>query len=545
MALTQSLGAACRVFRNRGLARVEISWAGSMCGEFLSIVAFGVYAYQAGGAPAVGLVAAIQLAPAAVLAPLAAELGDRVARERVVIGSEVVRATAMALAATAVWTHAPAGAVYVMAAVTGVAAQALYPAQTGLVPLLARTAEEVTAASAASSLIRSAAGLLAPALGGVLLFTGSIGTLFLACALCFAAAVAVATTIGATSELRAAPPSRGPLRDLLAGFRAAREDRDIAVMLGIFAVHGISRGALGVLLVIVPLELLGLHDSSVGFFNAAVGIGGIFGAVATAAMTGRRRLAAAVAAGLVLTGGPLMLAGAASVTAWLLVCMAIAGVGITVVSAAGTVLLVRLARDDVLARVLGVLGTLRAAAMTAGSLLAPLLAQLIGVRATLVAVGAITPAAAIAARRALRRIDEDVTVHEDELRLLRESPVFAPVHPVALERLAARLRPFTVQAGTVVLNEGEVGDHVYLVAGGRLEVTWNDRTVNVIQAGEIFGEMALLHDQPRNATVTAREEARLYGLEKDEFLAAVVCHPSSSHEVDNLISARLTRSGMV
>jgi MFS family permease len=544
-ALTDSLSAARTVFQNRDLARVQISWAGSMFGEFLSFVAFGVYAYEVGGAPAVGLVAAIQLAPAAALAPVVAVLGDRIPRERVIVGSEIVRAAAMAAAAAAVWTDAPAGVVYAAAAVAGVLAQALYPAQNGLVPLLARTAEEVTAACAASSLIRSAAGLLAPAVGGLILITGSIGTLFVVCALCFAAAVAVAATVRGTSELRVAPPSRGALRELLAGFRAAREDRDIAVVLGIFAVHGIGRGALGVLLVIVPLELLDLHESSVGFFNAAVGVGGLVGAVVTAAVAGRRRLAGAVAVGLVLTGGPLMLAAAAEFTTWLLVCMAAVGVGVAVVSAAGTVLLIRSARDDVLARVLGVLGTLRAAAMTVGSLLTPLLVHLVGVRTTLLAVGALTPATAIAARRALRRIDDDSTVHEDELRLLRASPVFAPVLPVALERLAARLEPMTVPAGTIVLHEGDVGDNVYLVADGRLEVVWNDRTVNVIEPGDIFGEMALLRDQPRNATVTAREDATLFGLDKDEFVAAVTGHPCSTRTLEDLIAARLARSGML
>jgi MFS family permease len=160
-----------------------------------------------------------------------------------------------------------------------------------------------------------------------------------------------------------------------------------------------------------------------------------------AAVAGRRRLAGTVAAGLVLTGGPLMLAGAANVTSWLLACVTVAGVGITVVSAAGTVLLVRSVRDDVLARVLGVLGTMRAAAMTIGSLATPLLVYLVGVRATLVATGALTPLTALVAKRALKRIDDESSVPEYELRLLRTPPVFAPILPVALERLAARLEP--------------------------------------------------------------------------------------------------------
>jgi MFS family permease len=544
-ALADSLSAARIVFRNRDLARVELSWAGSMSGEFLSIVALGVYAYQAGGAAAVGLVGAIQLGPAAVLAPVAAMLGDRLRRELVVVGSEVVRAAAMTLAAAAVWMDAPIGVVYALAAVAVVAAQALYPAQTALVPLFARSADEVTAASAASSLIRSAAGLLAPALGGLVLITGSIGMLFAVCAACFAAAAAVAATVPGTGGVRTAPASRGPLRELLAGFRAAREDRDIAVVLGIFGVHGIGRGALGVLLVVVPLELLHLQDSSVGFFNAAVGVGSLVGAVATAAVAGRRRLAGTVAAGLVLTGGPLMLAGAVDATSWLLACLTVVGVGITVVSAAGTVLLVRSVRDDVLARVLGVLGTLRAAAMTIGSLATPLLVYLIGVRAALIATGALTPLTAFIAKRALKQIDDGSIVPEYELRLLRTSPVFAPVLPVALERLAARLEPMAVAADTTVVHEGDEGDRVFLVADGRLEVSSNDRPLDVLEAGELFGEMALLRGQPRNATVTALEDVTLYGLGKDEFLAAVSGHPSSSREAEDLVTARLTARGMV
>jgi MFS family permease len=539
-ALGESLTAARAVFRNRDLARVELSWAGSMSGEFLCVVALGVYAYRAGGAAAVGLVGAIQLAPSAVVSPFAAVLGDRMRRELVIVGSETVRAAAMAGAAAAAWTGAPAAVVYALAAVAAVACQALYPAQTALVPLLSRSASEVTAASAASTLIRSAAGLIAPALGGLVLLAGSTALLFAVCAGFFAAAAVLAASIRGTAGVRAARPSRGPLRELLAGFGAAREDRQVSVVLALFGVHGVGRGALAVLVVVVPLELLELSEASVGFVSAAVGVGGLAGAVATAAFAGRRRLAGVVAAGLVLTGAPLMLAAAATPTAWLLVCLTVVGTGITIVSAAGTVLLVRSVRDDVLARVLGILGTVRAAAMTVGSLAAPLLVALLGVRATLVAVGVVTPVAALVARRALRRIDDASIVPEPELRLLRTSPVFAPVLPIALERLAARLEPISVTAGTAVVREGDEGDLVYLVADGRLEVSAKGRAVGALETGELFGEMALFRNQPRNATVTALEDATLYALGKEEFLAAVTGHPESSRETDDLITTRLS-----
>jgi CRP-like cAMP-binding protein len=107
------------------------------------------------------------------------------------------------------------------------------------------------------------------------------------------------------------------------------------------------------------------------------------------------------------------------------------------------------------------------------------------------------------------------------------------------------LEPITVPADTTVVHEGDEGDRVYLVADGRLEVSSSDRTLDVLEAGELFGEMALLRGQPRNATVTALEDATLYGLGKDEFLAAVSGHPGSNREAEDLVTARLTARDMV
>ncbi|MDQ3992018.1 MAG: MFS transporter, partial [Actinomycetota bacterium] len=186
--LTGSFSAFRAALARPDLRRVQLAWAGSTSGEFVSIVALGVFAYQAGGASAVGVVAVVQMVPSMLLSPVAGVLGDRFRRERVVIAADAVRATAMALAAVAAVADAPVVTVYVLASILAIGSQAFYPAQTALVPLLARSADDVTAATAASSLIRNAAGLLAPAVAGAVLLVADVAVLYVLAAAAFALA---------------------------------------------------------------------------------------------------------------------------------------------------------------------------------------------------------------------------------------------------------------------------------------------------------------------------------------------------------------------
>jgi MFS family permease len=518
---------------------VQLAWAASTSGEFVSIVALGVFAYEAGGAAAVGVVAVVQMVPSMLLSPVAGILGDRFRRERVVIGSDVVRAVSMGLAAAAAAAEAPVAVVYVLAAVLALGSQAFYPSQTALVPLLARSADDVTAASAASSLIRNASGLLAPAVAGVVLLVADVAVLYVLSAALFALAALVLAGLGRTDSVRRAPPMVGALRELARGFRAAGADRGIALVLGLFAAHGIARGSVGVLLVVVPLELLDTGEAGVGFLNAAVGVGGLAGAIATAGLVGRRTLAWPMAIGLAGTGAALLLAGALPSAALVVIAIAAVGAGFAVVSVIGSTLLVRSTRDDVLARVLGVLGTLRAGSMALGAVLAPILVAAGGPRVALAGTGAVLVLTAVAVRSGVRALDARSDVPEYELRLLRTAPVFAPILPVALERLAARLEPIVVDAGTEVVCEGDPADCVYLVAEGRLAVETDGRVLSSMGPCELFGEMALLRNAPRNATVRALEDSRVYRLERGEFLAAVTGHPVSSQQASDLVATRL------
>ena len=199
----------------------------------------------------------------------------------------------------------------------------------------------------------------------------------------------------------------------------------------------------------------------------------------------------------------------------------------------------RSTRDDVLARVIGVLGSVRSGAMALGSILAAALVAVGGAQLALVVTGIVLVAAAAVARLGVRMLDARSEVPEDELRLLRAAPVFAPILPVALERLAARLEPIVVPSGTEIVRQGDPGDCVYLVAEGDLEVETDGRVLSHLGPCDLVGEMALLRNAPRNATVRAVQASRVYRLERSEFLAAVTGHPVSTREATDLIATRL------
>ena len=153
------------VYRNPALRRLQFAWAGSIIGSWAYAIALVVYAYRHGGASAVGLVGLIRWLPAAVAAPFAAILGDRYPRVPVMLGSDLIRAAGLAGMAACVLTHGPVELVYALAAAVAVTTTAFQPAQAAILPSLARTPEELTAANVSSSTIESLGFCVGPRSG--------------------------------------------------------------------------------------------------------------------------------------------------------------------------------------------------------------------------------------------------------------------------------------------------------------------------------------------------------------------------------------------
>jgi MFS family permease len=541
----ESLAAFGAVFANADLRRIQLADAGSILAGWAYGIALSVYAYDQGGAAAVGYVNVLRWVPSAVAAPFMAVLADRFPRRRVMIASDVVRAGALVGATLAFYAHAPAPAVYALAVFVQLVGRAFRPAQAAILPSLARTPEELTAANVTSSTLESVGLFLGPAAGGLLIAATDAGVVFatMAGAFVWSALLIVRVRAPAETERRTAaePAEPAGFRDeAFAGFRTIRGESRLRLITGLFAGQTFVDGLLNVLVVVLAFRVLHQGAAGVGYLNSAIGIGGLVGALVAIALVGHRRLAGGFGVGMLLWGAPIIVVALVP-NLWVAIAMlALVGVGNTLVDVTGMTIMQRTVVDEVLARAFGVLDSLLLAGVAVGSILAPLVVAGLGARGALAATGALLPILIVVSWRQLQAMDEAAVIPEHEVALLRAIPIFAPLPEATVEHLASRLARLRVQSGDTVIRQGDPGDRFYVVGDGELEASVDSRVATELGPGSYFGEIALLRDVPRTATVTARSDSDLYALERDDFLAAVTGHSDSAEAAEAVVLSRLS-----
>ena len=543
-ALATTLRAYASVLRNRDLRLVELAWTAMTLANYAQVVAITVLAYEAGGAGAVGLAAVVRVLPSVVVAPLAGAAADRYARERVMLVTALVATIGAALAAVSVAAEAPAGLVYVLGALVGGCDGAMRPAQAALLPSLSPTPEDLTASNALSTTVESVGMFVGPAIGALLLAVVGIDATLAITVVVFAAAAALIAGVHAPLDAPSDPePGQPPsvdglMRSVLGGLSVLRRDGGARLVVAVFGCQTLVDGALNVYLVVVAVDL-GLGADGLGVLLSAIGVGGVLGAFVSGGLGTGRRLAAGVSLGIVLWGLPIVVMGLSGATTPTLAVLVVLGLGNTITDVAGVTMLQRIVPDEVLARVLGVLESVVIGTLGVGALLAPPLLDALGMEAALVVTGAGLAMVALLSWRPLARIEARLPSVRPEIELLRATAIFAPVDGVTLDRLASQLEPVRLAAGETLFEQGAVGDRFYIIATGEVEVLVDGRPVALERPGEGLGEIALLRDVPRTATVRAKTDVHLAALERDEFLSAVTGHPASAELADAVVSSRL------
>jgi hypothetical protein len=297
------------------------------------------------------------------------------------------------------------------------------------------------------------------------------------------------------------------------------------------------RGCLNVLIVVAAFQLLDGAGGTVGLLPAAVGAGGVIGAVVSSTFHSRR-LARIFALSLFGWGIPIVLVAPSEQLAAAFVLLAIVGAANSVEDVSGFTLLQRAIRDDALSGVLGLIWGAAMGAVALGSVVAPILVTELGARAAFVLVGCLLPALTIAGFRRMRVLDDETVPSRQQL-LVDGVPMFVPLSLAAKERLATKLQPLDVPAGATIVRAGESGDRFYLIDSGSVRVEF-EQGEKLSEAGDYFGEIALLRDVPRTATVTAGTETHLFTLERADFLAAVTGHALAEAAARDIVGARLS-----
>jgi predicted MFS family arabinose efflux permease len=530
---------------NADLRRVQAARLISVTGRWAYTVTLAVFAYRSGGAAGVAVAGIVRLGPATLIAPFTGALAARFRVERLLLAGGAARTLALAAAAALVFEGRPAWAVYLCVAVESACSTALRPLQNSLLPSLARTPEELTSTTLALSVIESFGVLFGPLLAAILLEGASIGVVFAAASASYLVSLILLAPIRAEPIERTelVVDSEGLMESALAGIRAVGGSRESTTVILLYGAQNFVAGALNVLLVVTALRLLGLGQSSVGALTAAIGVGGVLGGGLVLARVRKARYGSDLALGLFLWGVPLVLLAVSSSETVAFLLLAVVGVGVTVVDVSAVTLLQRVAQGELLAHALGLLQAIFVAGVALGTLAAPLLVSAFGIRTALLLTGLPLPLLAAALWRRLRRFDHGGTPASPWAELLAATTIFAPLTQAARESLARSLREQELPVGTTVFAQGDPGDDFYLIAEGEVDVDIDGKPVRRLGPGDYFGEIALLRDVARTATIRTAGHVRLLALDRDSFLATVASNRGSADAADAVVGARVGFAG--
>ncbi len=567
--LRESKAALVEVFRNPNLRRLNLAFAGSVVGDWAYAVGVSVYAYTQGGATAVGVLGVVRYVTMALLGPFTSLLADRFNRKWVMVVADCVRVVLVLAAGLVIWSDGPSLVIYALAVCTSVAGTAFRPAQAALMPSLTNHPGELTAANVASSTIESVGFFAGPAIGGLLIAVSGVSAVFIFDAFTFvwsaALVLAVRPVAVAEPEPEASvpeapelaadepaadepaadepaadePAARGnPFAGVGDGYREIFRNRDIRLLVGMYCAQTVVAGASLVFTVAIALDMLEMGKGGVGIIDSAVGVGGIIGGFVALMLSQRGKLARDFGLGVILWAAPLLLIAAWPTLASALVAMVIIGLANSVVDVNAFTILQRMVPEAVMGRVFGAMESAIVASMGVGALLMPVLINTIGLRSGLVVIGVAVILVVLLGIGGLRRIDY-VALAPEGLELLRGVAILGVLPDKVLERLARSSRLVEVPSGQAVFSEGDGGDLFHVIESGTVDVTIRGAFVRTLSAGDSFGEIALLRDTPRTATVTATTDLVTRAIHRDKFLPAVTGHGGAVDEADQVVSSLL------
>jgi MFS family permease len=526
------------VLGNGALVRLELVWATVTLARWALAILVALYAYRAGGAGAAGAVAVARIAPAAFLAPRLALSADRRSRRLVLLLSVAVRLVVTSAMAFAALEHAPVWVMAVLAAVWSVADAVHRPAQVALMTTVARTPGQLGAANALWGMVDNGGFLAASLVVGVSLAVAGIAEALTVTALVLVVALVALVGVPADAPMPSLEDT-DPRRELAVGLRTVRAMPELRMLVGLQVANLFVQAMVDLLVVVTAVSLLEMGEQGAGWLNSAWGVGGVLGGIVATALLARHRLPLALRWGLWLVGVPLATIAVLPQVPAALGALLVVGVGFGMLEVSLLTLSQRLVPCDVMARVYGVEETLTIIAMAIGSICASTLVQLVGERGALAATGVVLPLVGVLLWTRLRRLDEQVDSDDSAFQLVRGVPAFASLPVASLESLASRSRWLRYDAGVDIVRQGEEGNAFFVIEHGEVDVFEHEVHRRVEGPGEHFGEIALLRDVPRTATVRARSEVSVLVLDRPEFLAAVGSYRRARVTLDEVASSRL------
>jgi hypothetical protein len=508
----------------------------SSIGDWLYLVALLVVVYETSSDPLLlGIVGAARVLPYVVLSIPAGIIADRYERRLVLLITDVARGTIMLALAWLVLVDGPLWAIVGLAVLATCFSCFFGPTIGAYLPTLVRDERELGPANSAWSTLDNLAFVIGPAVAGLLIAISGLGLAFLLNAVSFAF---VAIILWRLPSERGRPGSADMSGD--PGQQAADDGagsvppatlrsalRPLAGLAVIDTVAGFVFGGLAVLTVVLAVNQLGADVAATGYLNAAVGIGGIFGAVSAGLFVVRPGLRLPLIIGSLALAVGVTALGLTHNLGPALVAMGVASAGSLLTEVVSTTIFQRIVPDAIRGRALGTIATISTLAYAAGSFVVPVAAGAVGITPVLVASGILVAGGSVVSVLLIgaggRGPSPDLVAAAARVAAL---PIFAGVPEARLGAALARATQLDVSAGTVVIRQGDPADRFYVILEGAFAVDQGgpDGTVTRLRTmgpDEVFGELGLLTGAPRSATVTVANDGRLLVLNAAEFLELV------------------------
>lgn len=551
-ALRTTIAALRQALANDGIRRLGISWTLGIAADAALVVVTLVTVFNVGGVVAAALLGAIRMVPAVVAGMLAGAMLERFRGGRILVTLGLIRAISAGLTSAVIATAGPTMddhqftlvLLFVLAAVAAAAGAPVRPTQVTLMPAIARSPGELVAANTAWSTGEGLGAFVGPFVASVLMALGMPP----AVAAVAAAAFFVTAVVGAGLRFEQAADVSGGGRHvssglhLMDGVRVVRRRPLLAwSMLGTYG-QVLTRGLLSALMVVAAIELLDMGQWGLGLLGAALGLGGLIGAIFALSSSRSEQLVRTESVALVFWGLPIAVIGVLPLPAVAMMAMVVIGVANATYDVALFTIFQRGSANDERAPVLSVLEGAIGFGAVSGSLLAPVLLLVFGTSGALLAGGAILPILALVIYRRIGHLGRITVVDERLVDLLQRVPAFAELPLTAVERLVEGLVPFADHAGTELMTQGEPGDRFVVIATGEIDVLVDGQTIHRLGPGAGVGEIALLRRTPRTATVRAVTDVTGYTVDAMTFLAAVA-GPAAAAVTERMAQANLARAG--
>ncbi len=527
---------------NRGLVAITFAELTNTINEWAMYIATIVYAFERGGATIAGFASLAILFPVCVAAPLAGIAADRHPPARLLVATHVVEASALAAAAATAATGAPIAVTITCCAIAQGGITFTRPVIAVVTPGVVRTARELTVANVWASMAENASMMLGPLLATMMLAVSGPPAALTVCAVLAFLGAALIVPIARREprrvrrELRrlrrieptnAGEPSLGIAATVRSSVREVRRLPSAFGVLGAICAAYVLVGALDLAFVVYASEVLDMSESGPGLLSSALGAGAVISSLAATRLVRRPRLAPLILSGVAIIALAVSILATAGGVPAALALLAVVGFCKALIVLASRMLLQRSAPPGALAAMFAMVEMLVGLSMFAGSIGSQAVIAASGAPAAFYALGGLLVASLAVTWHSLRKADDAANVPVVAISLLRRLPLFQPLPPLALEAVARAAQERAVAAGGTIITEGEAGLHFFAVADGTFDVTKSGRRVDTLQRGAGFGEVALLADVARTATVTARTAGVLLSIERGPFLDAVTGCDSS------------------